>query len=103
MKFKHRRQLHMLPPSAPLCFFAIDILDSLPQTKSGNQFVVIIIDRYSEMPRAVPTPNISLSRVAYIFFNHSEILYGISDVILSDNDQKFVSKSFYFIVKLSWR
>lgn len=38
--------------SGPLEFIAIEILGPLPETTNGNQFVVVMTDRYSKMIRA---------------------------------------------------
>lgn len=58
-KFKHHRQLDFFPPAGPLKFVPIDIHGSLPRTKTGHQFVVIIIERRSLLTRDIPTAKIT--------------------------------------------
>lgn len=56
--FKPQSHLLLLAPWDPLGLIAIHILSSILRNMSGNQFMVIIIDRYRTMTCAVPTPNI---------------------------------------------
>lgn len=43
--FNHKHQLQLFAPCNRLEVIAIEILGSLPRTKSGNTFVVIITAR----------------------------------------------------------
>lgn len=54
---KHKRNLTILPPTAPLEFIAFNIPGPLPPTRSGNHFVVVIADRHSGFMRVVTTTN----------------------------------------------
>lgn len=51
-KFKHQRQLRLLLPSGSLGFFVINTLGRLPQASSGNQFVIVITNRNSNLTPA---------------------------------------------------
>lgn len=62
-KFKHQPQALLLTPSDALEFIANDLLDRLPGTKSGNQNVVTISDRYSKVTSTVRTTDISSAHV----------------------------------------
>lgn len=42
---RKQSKLRQFSPNSLLEFVAIDILGPLPNTKSGNQFVVVMIDR----------------------------------------------------------
>lgn len=98
IKFKRQGQLQTFQLSSPLEYIAIDIFGSFPRTTPGSQFVIIITDRHSELTSAIPTPIISSTYVAHIFFNNRVISYGIPDIILLDNGQQFVKKFFIFHV-----
>lgn len=68
--YKHKRHLTIFPPSGPLEFITIDILGPLPRMKKGNQYVVVIIDCYSELTRAIHTPKTSDTNVSTIIFDN---------------------------------
>lgn len=64
--FNYQCQLELFPPAGPLEFFAVHILGSLPRTKTRNQYVVIITDRYSKLTRALPTAKPTSTQVTHI-------------------------------------
>lgn len=86
-KLKHQGQLKLLPPVGSLKFLAIDLLWPLPRSKTGNQLVVIMTDRYSKLLRAILTTKITSTQVVHILFYGWVLPYEILDVILSKNCQ----------------
>jgi hypothetical protein len=65
LKRNHRTNyLKLFPPSQPLEFISLDILDPLPVTKSGNKYLVVFGDRYSKAMRVVAVPNITAETLA---------------------------------------
>lgn len=70
------------------------MLGLLPRTESGNQYLVIIIDRYSKLNGKLLATNISSTHVAHTVFKHYVIANEIPDFILSQNGQQFVSRCF---------
>lgn len=91
---RHQCQLQLIPLSSPLELIEIDITGPIPRTQSGNQFMVIITDRCSNLTQDVPTLNILSTQNACIVFNHLVNSYGISDIIMSNNGQQFFSNVF---------
>lgn len=87
----------MCSPSGPLKFIAIDVLGVLPQTKFGNQFVIILTARYSKLTRRIPTTDMSSAPVAHKFLSNCIIPYGMPNIIISDNGQYFVSELLIYI------
>jgi Integrase zinc binding domain len=60
-RLKRNRQttyLKLFPPSQPLEFESLDVLGTLPVTKSGIKYLVVFGDRYSKAMRVVAVPNI---------------------------------------------
>lgn len=90
-KFKQPRHVQLFPPTGPLKFIAINVLDPLTQTKEHNQFEVNTTDRYSKLIRAIQTPIISSTHVARIFLNYWILYHGVLDIIVSVIGQQFVS------------
>lgn len=92
--FKHESRLQLFSRNVPLEFISVDILDALLRTKSENQYVLIITDRYGKLLYAVWTPNTSSTHDAHVFFSRWVAVYGIPDIIFSDHDKTFVSTFF---------
>jgi hypothetical protein len=61
---KKTNYLKLFPPSAPLEFVSIDILGPLPETKEGNIFLLVMVDRFSKLTRTVPLRTIIATEVA---------------------------------------
>lgn len=93
-KFNQHRKLELISPAGTLKFMAIDILESLPRTKAGYQFVVIMTNKYTKLERVIPTAKITSTQVANIFINDWRISYGISNTVFSDNGREFFRKFF---------
>lgn len=66
-ELRHQRKLELFLPNGPLEFVAIDILGSIPRTRSGNKFVVVITGKYFKLTQVIPTTNITSSEVANFF------------------------------------
>lgn len=96
-KFKHHRQLQLFPPSSRLQFFARDIACWLPQRSSGNQFVVIVSDRYSKLASTVPTANTSLTHVSYLSFNRWEVFLSNSRHCHTKKSANDLSVQFFYL------
>lgn len=79
--FTHQRQLQLFPATGPFKFIAVDILGPLPQSRSGNQVMIIITDWYSKLTRTIPTPKLSSTYVAHTFRNDWVIRYGICNTM----------------------
>ena len=93
-QYTKQKHLRLFPANGPLEFVAMDILGPLPKTKQGNQFVVVLTDRYSKLTRAIPTGKTTATTVATIFVDHWVIPYGIPNYVLTDNGPQFVAKFF---------
>lgn len=67
------RHLKLFAANGPLEFIPIDNLGTLPKAINGNQFVVIISDRYSNLTRAGPASKTSMTHMATIFYDNSTV------------------------------
>lgn len=86
--------MHLFRPTEPLEFVAIDILELLPRTKIGNQFVVVMTNRFSKLTEAIWTTKTTATTVATIFINDWVANYGIPSKIMTDNSPQLTSKFF---------
>lgn len=91
-EFEHQRQIKRSSSDGTLEFVATDLLGSIPRAKKGNQFMVIVTNRYRKLTRAVPIAKITSTKVASVFFYGWAVHYSVPDVIQSSSGQKFVIK-----------
>jgi Integrase core domain len=84
----------LFPAQEPLDYVAIDILGPLPRTRKGNQYLLVIADRFSKLVRTVPLPRITATIVAWTFMEQWVYLYGPPRLLLSDNGRQFTSAFF---------
>lgn len=89
------------PPPAPLIplplvtepFFrvAMDIVGPLPTTKSGNRFILTVLDLSSHYPEAIPLPNHTATTVATALVGVFS-RFGFPSEILSDQGSDLMSQ-----------
>ena len=91
---KKQHKTKVFPPSGPLDDIAMDLLGPLPQTRNGNQFILVITDRYSKLARAIPMNKTTAPFVAAAVLNNWIFCYGIPNTILTDNGTQFISEFF---------
>lgn len=60
-QYKHNQPLQLFPSSVPLEFVVIGIV---PITTRRNQYALAMTDKYSKLPRAVPTGKTRTTQVA---------------------------------------
>jgi Integrase core domain len=92
--------MKLFPPSAAFEFVAMDILGPLPKTAIGNRYILVIVDRFSKLTRAIPMRSILAEDVAKLFVEDWYCLYGPPLVLLTDNGTQFVSKFFKTMCKV---
>ena len=94
VKHSHQHFLKLFPAAGPLEYVAIDILGPLPKSAKGNQYILVITDRYIKLARAIPLATTTASVVAETFLDHWVYPYGMPNYLLTDNGTQFVSKFF---------
>ena len=72
----------------------MDILGTLPRTRLGNQYILVVTDCFSMLTRCTPMGKTTAPFVAAAFLNNWVMAYGIPDTILTDNGSQFVSEFF---------
>ena len=83
--------LKLFPATDPFANLSMDILGSLTDTKTGNVFLLIIVDRFYKLVRAVPLAGITATDVSSAFCRDWTSVYGPPDTLLTNNGPQFAS------------
>ena len=70
----------------------IDILCSLPKTKEGYQYILLIVDSFSKWSEAFPLKTQEAKEIAHLLYNEIFTRYGAPRALVSDRGQNFLSK-----------
>lgn len=77
-----------------LIFVAIDTHCALPMTRTSNQFIVVMTDRYWKLTQGIPTKKTTAKEVARIFVEDLVVLYCIPDRLLAGSNAQFAENVF---------
>jgi len=75
-------------------FVGIDLLGPLRKSSKGNEYLLVITDRFSKFTKTVPLRDIRARTVAKAFCDHWVFNFGPPRYVLSDNGKQFASKFF---------
>lgn len=84
--------LHPLPVEETFSRVHIDILCSLPKTKEGYQYILVIVDSFSKWCESFPMRTQEATEVASILYNEIFTRFGAPRCIVSDRGRQFMSK-----------
>lgn len=93
-KFRHRRHMQLFPPSGPFVFIAMNIVGPFSKTVQKNRYITVITDRYSNLTRAVTTPELTATYIVSLSMNNWPIQYEISMYLMTDSNTQFVCTFF---------
>jgi len=99
-KRRKTNYLKTFPPTEPLTDLCMDLLGPLPRTAAGNEHLLVIVERFSKMTRAIPLQRIDAEAIAAAFLDHSVAAYGPPATVLSDNGPQLRSTFFQGVCSL---
>lgn len=79
---------------APMERIALDILGPLPQSATGNKYIVIIADYFTKWPEAFAVPDQEATTVANLLVREFVCRYGVPLEVHSDQGRNFESAVF---------
>lgn len=91
---KRTSKLRLFPAAQPFASLSMDILGPLPETSSGNLYLLIIRDRFTKFTRAIPLATITAVDVSSALCECWIAAYGPPDSLLTDNGPQFASVFF---------
>jgi len=71
---------------------ALDIVGPLPETKSGNKYILVAIDRYSKWCKAKAVANHGAKTAARFLEDEIICRYGVPKFVLTDNGGEWVAE-----------
>ena len=80
----------LIQATAPFQRLSIDFKGPLPQSKSGNKYLLTMIDEYSRFPFAYPCRDMTSQTVTHCF-NHLFSIFGMPDMVHNDRGTDFLS------------
>ncbi len=91
---KRRAKLRQYQVGGPLERVALDILGPLPETESGNKYILVIGDYFTKYMEALPIPDQRAETVANVFVKEFVCRYGMPMELHSDQGSNFQSEVF---------
>ena len=85
---------------APMERLAVDVMGPLPETDSGNKYLLIAMDYFSKWPEAYPLPDQEAYSVAEVLVRELVSRFGVPLSIHSDQGRNFESTLFQEMCKL---
>jgi len=86
--------LNLFAAPDPFASLSMDLLGPLKETKTGYVFLLIIVDRFSELVRAVPLAGVTATDGSSAFCPDWIYVPGPPDTVLTDNGPQFASLIF---------
>lgn len=84
--------LHPFPPTGPFKRWNIDFVGPLPETKTGNQYILVAIDSFTKWPVARAMPQETAQNVAKFLYEEFLMNYACPAEIVSDRGSKFLAE-----------
>lgn len=84
----------MRPSNQPWQIIALDYIGPLPRTKSGKQYILVVMDLFSKWTQLHAFPSISVASLKTVLRDHWFFRNSVPSIVLSDNASTFTSKEF---------
>lgn len=75
-------------PSYPFARIALDMVGPLPQTLSGNKYILTFIDLYTGWPMAFPVPDKSAENIVHLIIDEIFPVHSAPLQIVTDNGKE---------------
>ena len=89
-----RAPMQLYETSCPMDRIATDILGELPETESGNKYILVVSDYFTKWTESFPMPNMEASTVAKIIVEEFIVRFGVPSYVHSDQGRQYESRLF---------
>ena len=83
----------MILSGYPFHIVSIDLVGPMPETSSGNKYVLTMQDCFTRWPIAVPVPNTDAETISHALFRNLLTVYGCPTKILSDQGSNLIAEA----------
>ena len=97
---KNRAQLHNIKVGYPMQMAAMDILGPLPESQTGNKYILVVMDYFSRWAEAYPIPNQEAVTIAKKLTNECFCRFSPPEQIHADQGRQFESEVVAEICKI---
>ena len=97
---KREGYMQLFAVQKPFEIVHMDIVGPLPMTRSGNRYILTIMDRYSRMIKLVPLAVTTASAICLAFRDNWILQYGVPDNTLTDRGSYFTGLLFRVLSKI---
>lgn len=97
---RKQRQLELLLPDGCPEYACMAILNHLPKTRQGNQFVDAMKDKYTKLSKATPTKKANAVAVTCKYLEYWVASLGVLSVLITENGPQFVSNGFLAVGRM---
>jgi len=92
--------LQLCPATLPFQDEATDLFGLLAKTAAGNEYIMVITDRFSKLVRAIPMGKVRAVNCASVLLDYWIGAYGPPDRILSDGGPQFTAQFWHQVCNL---
>lgn len=86
-------------PKKPWEMIAMDYLGPFVKSKSGNEYLLVIVDIFSKFCILKPVRRAESRSLVKFIENEIFLVYGVPNVVISDNGSQFISNHFKELLK----
>ena len=97
---KQRAPLGTITAGYPMQVMAVDLLGPLPESSSGNSYVMVVGDYFTRWMEALPIPNQEAQTVATRLVDEVFLRYSVPEQLHSDQGRQFESELLTEVCKI---
>lgn len=83
----------------PFQMMSADLMGPYPRSKSGNQYLLVVVDWFTKYVVVHPMPKATSKNIIRFIENQVFLIYGVPQVFCVDNGSQFISKDFQNLMK----
>lgn len=81
-------------PEQPWKMLSVDLVGPLPRSKTGNSFLLVVLDVFSKFVLLKPLKSATAKTVTQFIEEQVFLVFGVPKTLICDNGSQFIAKSF---------